>query len=110
MAKQAVILTFAVDGEDGIGEEQFDALLALEQAIRERLTAVVPEAQHDGHEIPIEGAGDARIFIYGPSADAIANAVAPIVRTYWPKGRVTLSCYPDESPANGTTQEVLAVQ
>lgn len=110
MADQAVNLSFEIDSEEGISDSQFDTLLALEQAIVKRLAADAPESDYDGHEVPIEGSGDARLFIYGPSAEKIADVVLPLVRRYWPEGRAAITTHSGEDRENGIAREIHAVE
>ncbi len=50
-------------------------------ALEDRLAAAIDAAgtgQYDGHEIAVDG-GDGFLFMYGPNADALFEAVRPIL-------------------------------
>lgn len=101
MSDQAVTITFPLDDPAGISHEQSFAIYALEDAIVAMLEAELPEAELDGHEFPIGDAGEATVFILGPSAAKIADLVAPLVRQHWPEGPATLTVFDNVQFENG---------
>ncbi|MES9540449.1 hypothetical protein [Actinomadura sp. NPDC000600] len=74
--EHAVFLNFALSG-DGFGEEaEREAVYALEDHLEAVLEAA-GSGEVDGHEF---GAGAARIYLYGPDADALFRSVEPLLR------------------------------
>lgn len=73
--RQAVIIRLKLSDEAFGAWEEREAVYRLEDRL-EQLLASNTVGEVDGHEF---GDGFAAIYLYGPSADAIAELVAPLV-------------------------------
>jgi hypothetical protein len=50
--------------------------------LEDQLRAAIADAkagEYDGHEVAVEGASDARLYIYGPNADRLFEVIRPIL-------------------------------
>ncbi|MGI5418392.1 hypothetical protein [Actinomadura luteofluorescens] len=75
--EHAVFLKFALTG-DGYGTEpERGAIYALAHQLEEALDAA-GDGEVDGHEF---GQGNAQIYLYGPDAERLLQAIRPVLRT-----------------------------
>lgn len=71
---EAVIITINFDGVDNFGtDSDRNAIFEIEEKLK---LSIPPRSQVDGHDI---GDGEAIIYIYGPSADSILDAVKSVL-------------------------------
>ena len=80
MAEHSIIVTFYNFAEKFWIEEHrpLDPLFDLEDEILERLDGK-DVGELDGHEICVDGS-DGVLFLYGPDADALYEAIEPVLR------------------------------